>query len=1083
MTHPVLPKLKANHNVRVFLESGKWDVRTRDALETLSGGLKVDKVETEISSIPDMWARPMLFEMALFNDQHVLHERTLGEWRGLLAMMALKEVASLDRLTVKRVKVSLLPQAGDGEEETRVPERDFLHTLSKLLPKASLAKDTSWQTLFIFLFDGKAVGMTSPTTLVATAADCLNRISSQEVSWYNGTHLKDPVPKLSPRQKQILSGWLNQLIARMNAHAGRDADRWNLLSGLLGNFRDELGPGNCSLSQSGFEIQGPEAGIFKYLDKPADGNIKDASHVWLIPSEGRSPAKPLLVVDRGIAEQWNMALQDVTVQGAHTLASARVELANAEVWKAADFFTRKLFVIFQESAFPGTLGAGNQSLTLPGGTTSVTPILPLRWELMHHLTADDLANRVRWDQTPEGLKIRLFLRLSGPDPDNQAGRTIELTKLYRREDIQTMDNVPILEIWPNFKAAGWKAYYTCYSTDDATSTFDAKPYAIGKAIDSEVPLKGREKRRYWRTENYPEAMICRASVPNTQTNQMEVQDAGLLLLDQPELVLPRGRSYRVGVDFGAANTTVCARLGDVRFPVKFIDRKVSVTASGDIAQAKLFNFFLPPGPPDSEMPLLSFFQSFDNSGTGREVQPFLNGHIYLLFGAGTFDPNQPGMAFDLKWSSEDRDRRMVKAFLGQLCLQTSAELVADGATSAGWAFSYPTAFSDEQMEGFPEIWNQVTTDVVSFSGLNRTSLNAKQTESVATALYFVDHLKAATSMGTIFVDIGGSTSDIAVWQGEEDKGPVWQTSLLLAGRDLFSNYLWHDPGFLGLFGDAYSQLPEEKLRGKGNKKPYNALTDALLRYNSKQIFAELPVHAGTRQVKALRQHLALGVSGLFYYVGSLLRYLMQIGIYRNNVPNVYVGGNGSQIFRWLDIDGEGHINALYKAVFSQGAGWTDDQAFKVILSPEPKMEAAYGLVSDSNLQGGNLEHRVLAGESFMAEGSIEEWPGATGKNGKTLGLHSLQWNAILTPEAFTKKLAPPEKLERFNDFITAFNQFARSKGLVSTVDLNNEEAQEVRRRLGQSMSQYRNSKTTANIIVEPVFIIALRHWLEIRLGG
>jgi hypothetical protein len=114
------------------------------------------------------------------------------------------------------------------------------------------------------------------------------------------------------------------------------------------------------------------------------------------------------------------------------------------------------------------------------------------------------------------------------------------------------------------------------------------------------------------------------------------------------------------------------------------------------------------------MPLLSFFQSFDNAAGGQELSPFLNGHVYLLPGAGTFDLNQPGMAFDLKWSSNDIDRRMVKAFLAQLCLQTAAELVVDGGTRAGWAFSYPTAFSDEQMEGFPEIWNQVTTEMRGF---------------------------------------------------------------------------------------------------------------------------------------------------------------------------------------------------------------------------------------------------------------------------------------------------------------------------------------------------------------------------------
>jgi hypothetical protein len=1078
MTQPILPKLKRNHNIKNFKEFGKWDVRERDSLEQLGSGLKVDKVETEISSIPDMWARPMLFEMALLNHEHVLHQRILGEWRGLLAMLALKEVVRLNRLTATQVT---LPQVRtirqeDADDPDQTNQRDFLRTLAKLLPKATLATDTSWQSLYLFLFNGRPIGMTSPTTLVATAADYLDRISSQDVRWYDGTHLQDPVPTLPPRQKQILAGWLDNLILRMDGHRGIDNDRWNLLSGMLRRFSQELGPGIFSASQSGFGIQGSEAGIFKYLDKPADGNITDASHVRLIPSEGRAPARPLLVFDRSIAEQWDMSPQNVTVDGAQTLASANVQVPNADVWRGSDFFTKKLFVIFQEKAFQGTTGPGNQSLTLPGGTTSVTPILPLNSALMQHLTAEDLAQRVRWDQTPEGLKIRLFLQLSGPDSKSD-GRNIELSKLYRREDIQTLDNVPTLEIWPNFKAAGWKAYYTCYSTDDVTATFAARPYTTGNAVESEVKLGARRQRRYWQTEAYPEAMICRAPVPNEQTNQMEAHDAGLLLMAPPPIFTARGESYRVGIDFGASSTTISARLGQGSpKAVRFADRKVSVTASGDKAQAQLFDFFLPRL--ETEMPVLSFFHDFQNNTSTEELRPFLDGHAYLLESADQFNPGTAGLTFDLKWSTGTDDRRRVRAFLTQLCLQTAAELVEAGAKEVSWAFSYPTAFSLGQIRGFPGLTKLVTTECNSLSGLLQPSDNKYQTESVAAALYFVNHRHAATAMGTIFIDIGGSTSDISIWQGNV---PVWQTSVLLAGRNIFSDYLWHNPKFLELFGVTISPFQQAVSASSSDRKPYYALTDVQLRYKSERIFEQLPVHAGTPQVKALGQHLALGVSGLFYYVGSLLQYLIQEGIYRQEVPNVYLCGNGSRIFRWLDIDNEKSVNALYQAVFAQGAGWKDHPPFQVIFSEDLKKEAAYGLAWDSDLQGGNLPRKILAGESFIAEGLVEEWPEFISAGEKAP--HNIEWNRILTPEAFTKRLSPPKRLERLHDFLAAFNEFATLTGLISTVALSAEEEQEVRRRLGQNLSRYHQVSETANIVVEPVFIVALRNWLEIRLGG
>lgn len=1081
MTHPILPKLKAGHNVSNFKEAGKWDVRTRDALEKLSSGLKVDKIETEISSIPDMWARPMLFEMALFNPQHALHERILGEWRGLLALLALKEVVGLNRLTATQVTLPEVLPARDGEEgdESEVEQRNFLRTLAKLLPRASLAADTTWRTLYIFLFNGLPIAITSPTTLVATATDYLDRISSQEVGWYNGTHLKDPVPVLPPRQKGIVSGWLDILIGQLGQHPGIDIRRWNPLAGLLTKFRDDLGAGAASLSQSGFGIHGQGAGIFKYLDKPADGDIQDASHVRLLPSKGRAPVRPLLVFERAIAEQWNMLPQDVTVEGAQTLAAAQVKAKSADVWRAADFFTQKLFVIDQTEAFPATLGAGHQSLTLPGGTTVVTPILPLRSELMQHLSVEDLASSVRWEQTPEGLKLRLFLQLSGVDASVEKGRTAELTHLYRREDIQTLAGVPTLEIWPNFTAPGWNAYYTCYSADNINETFAARPYTAGAVVESEVSPGGRSQRRYWRTETYPEAIVCGASVANTQTTRMEQHDAGLLLLAPPVPVQPTGHSYKVGIDFGATSTTICARTGAQPSLVNFENRKVSITASGDTAQAQLFDFFLPRL--KSEMPVLSFFDDFNNNVASQELRPFLDGHVYLLESAEHFNPVSKRLDYDLKWSPEMNDRRKVRAFLTQICLQAAAELVVKGATEVSWAFSYPTAFSVKQMQGFPEIWKQVTDDCAAQSGLRQSSPNTRQTESVAAALYFVNQHSAATETGTIFIDIGGSTSDISVWQGGV---PVWQTSVLLAGRDLFSNYLWHRPDFLGLFSLDISRLQDVKGQFPNDRRPYYALTDALLRYNSERIFKELPIHAGTEQVEALRQHLALGVSGLFYYVGSLLQYLTTQEIYRQAVPNVYVCGNGSRIFRWLDIDGEGHINALYKTVFSQGAGWTGKQPFNVILSPKPKTEAASGLVYDFNLQGGNLERKVLAGEHFIAEDIVEEWPETISlEEGQKIGPYQLGWDTILKPEAFIQKLAPPAKLGRLADFADTFNKFARENGLVSSVGQGNHELEEVKRRLGQSLSRYRGAEGIANIVVEPVFILALRHWLEVRLGG
>jgi hypothetical protein len=83
----------------------------------------------------------------------------------------------------------------------------------------------------------------------------------------------------------------------------------------------------------------------------------------------------------------------------------------------------------------------------------------------------------------------------------------------------------------------------------------------------------------------------------------------------------------------------------------------------------------------------------------------------------------------------------------------------------------------------------------------------------------------------------------------------------------------------------------------------------------------------------------------------------------------------------------------------------------------------------------------------------------------------------------TKNLRPPKKLERMLEFIDTFNQFARTRGLVPPVDLNGGELEEVRRRLGQNLARYNDTTETAKIVVEPIFIVAMRQWLDLRLGN
>jgi len=68
---PLLPKLKEASSVKPD-KAAVWETEGRDFLNALIKSLDVGgdiKDLSRIDSIPDVWAKPLLFQMALFDEQ------------------------------------------------------------------------------------------------------------------------------------------------------------------------------------------------------------------------------------------------------------------------------------------------------------------------------------------------------------------------------------------------------------------------------------------------------------------------------------------------------------------------------------------------------------------------------------------------------------------------------------------------------------------------------------------------------------------------------------------------------------------------------------------------------------------------------------------------------------------------------------------------------------------------------------------------------------------------------------------------------------------------------------------------------
>jgi hypothetical protein len=1099
--YPLLPKLRKNSNLSNFTKAGIWDNKKADQLQTLSNDLEVEKIDSkyfEIDSIPDVWARPLLFEMALYNKEHPLHNRVLGEWRGLIAMVALKELRIFNELSVKEITLPepvIAAKKGEGEEDMQTERErpDFLNVLAKLKPMTSLSRDTLWNNIYVILFNREPIGIASPTTLVCTAANYYDRIHG--VPWFDGRFLLNPTKFLNPEEKQVLASWLNKIKEGIANHPGINNPQ-NLLT-IIGDDKDgfikDLGGKppykDFTISDTSLEMT---KGVFRYIAPIKAEEAKMVSHVKLLISKSKKEKtiSSLLVVDRAIAEQWGMKGQDVKVYGTITLDRAVSDCTKGAPrniivgkplkdtqWRIPDdLFTEKLFVIEQDDAFPGAKKCrGSDTLLLGSNSNLITPILPIKNELIDYLDPADLSDRIIFQKSDDDIIVRLRLPLSGADTqDVDKGKDFEISRKFQHSkgDIVYLSNVPILEVWPNFTRKGWKAYYTYCNTRGADKTFYATPYTAGCKSDIRPFKNNRQEIECGisKMEVFPEIMICEARIANPHINRMDSLNAGIIIITEPEDKKIGENTLRIGIDFGTTSTNIYLKPDmekQTPSPFSFLSLFLRVTASG-ADRSQLYDNFLPGNP--EPLPFLSVFHEFEKWDDYKKYEktPLFNGHIYFFDENHykKFDANSQNIFTNLKWSEKAGDRNRVELFLRQVCLQAAAEAVIKGAKDIRWLYSFPTAFDAKQIQGYPQIWGGVVKDCNELTGLGvkeEGEIENKiesRTESIASSLYFRDAHGASTTHGTVCIDMGGSTSDMAIWQ--KDK-LLWQTSLRFAGRDIFLDMLHKYPSFLKVFDIDIPPLE----KAINNRIAFYAQADAIIKRETVRLFDRLPIHAANEKVRGFIKLIAVALSGLFYYVGLLLRYLAVQGEYEKKLPDVYIGGNASRMFHWLDAGRytiESDINLLFKTILLQASGF-DDGDFKIEISKNLKDETAYGLVCDPMLDSNEYtDSGFLAGEKFVEGREIK------------------QWEEMLTSERLKKGIEIPKRLEHLEGFFDSFNKYLKSNpknAVVTPIPVDNQLILEIKKRLSTTLSDFKK-KDEGLIHVEPLFILALKSFLEIE---
>ena len=543
---PMLPKVNEEISKILKDQAGIWKETDIYFLQGLANSLDCGesiKDMGSVDSIPDMWARPLLFKMALFDLEPTkqfitgLHEKVRGEWRAILAMLALKNFKQLD---LKAEQVNLLED-----------NSDLAQILKSLAPQESLTGNKSaWLTdVYIIYFNGLPIALTSPTTLVTCAADYENVFAGKIFTPWSSNQrtLTDPIKFLTSAELAALKLWLENLygkIQRLDKIGAKAKEISNALLKCLADYEKDVA--SAQIADGTFELVASNlnlhVGVARLLDDTIKGReprfedsavrlLNDKKNLLLVSPElvrdfarfeGVDPAR--LVVWQGISanEIFDDKLYDRKKIG-------RTVLKNTEFRKPEDFFHARMAVTEPANAFPNSPKIqGADSLS----EKDLTPILPIKRELLEIFTPEEISARLAISDDKENFYLHFNFPLSGVDGK---GKNFRWTKTYPKRELIYIDReVPVIEIYPNFRRDDWKTYFLYYENYQAQADSDALADDIYFVEPYRAEGNFLSNRFTARLDEFPEVLICKYNPPPHVGKKPF--DVGAIILNKPKKI-------------------------------------------------------------------------------------------------------------------------------------------------------------------------------------------------------------------------------------------------------------------------------------------------------------------------------------------------------------------------------------------------------------------------------------------------------------------------------------------------------------------------------------------------------------------
>lgn len=848
--YSMMGRLKENYLEEIF-QQGEW--HKFNHLNDVINRMKRDTTGNEDKhSIPDVYGRAFQLKISFdfimkesAKQGNYLITKEILAWRGILTMLALQDFLNF------RIKIDIVNYKEEGEA--------FDEAL-KYPPNSNIFKnELSWENRVFYIITLKGdkgdlcsdIAMFSPMTVVYPLA-YFEMPKIKKLKWfdYQDQNFINPTDVLTKTEKMIVCFWINHLknVLLMSGD-GRESNIINYhLEAYDRELKKELGETDTILKKC-FEIVAYDRNAENKLNEDVKNKVLNSTvKVYLWVNGKKELDHKNLFADQIYYTQNNKG------SGSNPFIACSFS-ANHQIERTDNWY-------------------------------ALIPLSKKIQELYDRKTIDDIMRtfqmKAYYDAKGEIEYIKVNLFLSKMSSDN-----VDIERKYyinSGDVIEEKNDFVVIALWPSKNMPEWKKYYIYLEGGkNGKIALNLKNAVFGSNDYVGV------------VDKFPNAITLK------RIKDREEYDIGMILpecAEKRESEKEKARiSAIVGIDFGTSGTTVYAKINDENkiIPIEIQRNSSKLLTTAGAAELAIMNqyFVMQKSSSDKEQKnkqnrLYSVYRR-PKDELLENVDPILDGIIYQADENEMIEESKQFMP-NIKWDNPNNGT-YYKAFIEELCLHIWEELRDRNVTSIEWRYALPISIINSNT--FHKMWENGIREFLNNSiDIAHNIEGRNHTESEATSLYFLnsEELKSVNrDKGYMVVDIGGGSTDIAVWQKQNSKMTMLaQTSVPVAGRFLFTRWIKLNLTRINECVFAKENPLKEQLSQlqmyKGEPSIINAVLERVINHNNEKIMKSYRQNPEWSQ--KLNKQLEFGMALMFFAMGSLVGYL-QI----HNILKVSKNGN------------------------------------------------------------------------------------------------------------------------------------------------------------------------------------------------